>query len=204
VNQRKPIIGLAGGIGSGKTSVAESFARQGAKVFDADAVAQAVLDREQIRDVLVDWWGKQILDERGHVDRRRVAERVFNDQAQRKRLESLIHPIVAARRNEMIEQAQADPAVRAIVLDVPLLFEVGLDKLCDHVIFVRADRADRLARLAKTRGWGAEELDRREKNQWPLDKKLQFAHDIIDNDNGEADRDAQVRSLLERILETKS
>jgi len=204
VNQRKPIIGLAGGIGAGKTSVAESFARQGAKVFDADAVAQAVLDREQIRDVLVDWWGKQILDERGHVDRRRVAERVFNDQAQRKRLESLIHPIVAARRDEMIEQAQADPAVRAIVLDVPLLFEVGLDKLCDRVIFVRADRADRLARLAKTRGWGAEELDRREKNQWPLDKKLQFAHDIIDNDNGEADRDAQVRSLLERILETKS
>jgi len=204
VNQRKPIIGLAGGIGAGKTSVAESFARQGAKVFDADAVAQAVLDREQIRDVLVDWWGKQILDERGHVDRRRVAERVFNDQAQRKRLESLIHPIVAARRNEMIEQAQADPAVRAIVLDVPLLFEVGLDKLCDRVIFVRADRADRLARLAETRGWGAEELDRREKNQWPLDKKLQFAHDIIDNDNGEADRDAQVRSLLERILETKS
>lgn len=202
MSSNKPIIGLVGGIGSGKSSVAKVFAREGAQVFDADAMAKAALDRPDVQSMLIEWWGPDVIDADGRSDRRKIAERVFADEAERKRLESVVHPIVAAGRERMIAEARANPDVRAIVLDVPLLLEVGLAERCDRIVFVRVPRDLRLKRLIESRGWDEAELARREKNQWPLDKKLQFAHDILDNDVGEAERDAQVRHLLRRILES--
>jgi len=200
VSDSKPVIGLAGGIGSGKSTVARLMAREGGSVFDADAAAQAALDSEDVRRRLAAWWGEAMLRPDGSVDRAAVSRRVFDDAEARQRLEGLIHPLVGEARQRHIEAAAGDPAVRFIVLDVPLLFEVGLDAECDTVVFVRAPRQQRLARVAANRGWGADELDRREKNQWPLDKKLQRAHHILDNDGDEADCLARVRDLLRRIL----
>ncbi|MBI1370229.1 MAG: dephospho-CoA kinase [Planctomycetes bacterium] len=197
----KPIIGLAGGIGAGKSTVARQLASLGALVIDADAIAKAALDLDDVKRELRAWWGDEVIDAAGRVDRKAVARRVFDHPTERKRLEGLIHPIVAAERDRLIAAGEADPAVKAIVLDVPLLFEVGLDQRCDRVVFVDADRATRLRRVA-ARGWDAAEMDRREKNQWPLDRKLQLAHDIIDNTISEADCFSQVQALLRRILDS--
>lgn len=200
MTQRKPIIGLIGGIGSGKSAVARAFAAQGGRVIDADADAKKALCDPAVIDQLVTWWGRDVLDTEGQINRHAVARIVFHDPAQRKRLESLIHPIVAMRRNEQMEQAMADDAVKFIVLDVPLLLEVGYDKLCDRLVFVEASRENRLARLRQNRGWDGQELARREKNQWPLDKKKKFAHDVVDNNASEAAIMNQVSRILRSIL----
>lgn len=200
MNQRKPIVGLAGGIGAGKSTVARIMGELGGWVIDADALAREALNRPEVRDRLVGWWGRGILDAEGRADRRRIAARVFEDPAERRRLEDLIHPIVSAERDREIERAQADAEARFIVLDVPLLFEVGLEKRCDRIVFVDADEAVRLERVAE-RGWDAEELRRREKNQRPLDSKRRAAHNVIVNNGSEAECYRQVRRLLSDFLD---
>jgi dephospho-CoA kinase len=200
MTHRKPILGIVGGIGSGKSAVAKAFAAQGGRVIDADADAKSALHDPVVIEQLVDWWGGRILDTAGQIDRHAVATIVFHDPAQKQRLESLIHPIVAMRRDEQVELAMADPAVKFIVLDVPLLLEVGYQKLCDRIIFVDCPRETRLSRLRQFRGWDEAELARREKNQWPLDKKKKFAHDVVDNNAGEAALAPQVSRILRSIL----
>lgn len=202
MTQRKPIIGLAGGIGSGKSTIARAMAQEGGFVIDADALAREALTRPAVRDELVAWWGDGILDDQGCVDRSRIARIVFDPRnaGERERLEALVHPIIAAERERLIAAAEADPGARFIVLDAPLLFEVGLNRSCDRVVFVEADRATRLERVSRTRGWDEAELERREKNQWGLDRKKVLSDDIIVNDASEAASVAQVRHLLSRIL----
>lgn len=196
----KPIIGLAGGIGSGKSSVARWLGEQGGCVFDADAVARRALDLPQVRQALVDWMGPGILDAEGRVDRGRVADRVFDAPEARRRLESIVHPVVSRQRDEETARAMQDPGVRFVVYDVPLLYEVGLEKECDYVLFVDADRAVRLERVRKTRGWDEWELARREKNQMDPTRKMDLADDIIYNSGEESQSISQVRAFLERIL----
>lgn len=176
------------------------MARMGGYVIDADALARQALQRPEVREQLMGWWGPGVLDEQGRIDRRRIADRVFDDPEQRRRLESLIHPMVGEERRRLVEQAHADPGIKFIVQDVPLLFEVGLDKECDFTVFVDAAPETRLRRVEKARGWDRAELERREKNQWPLDRKRKAADAIIDNDGDEAKCLGQVRSLLDRIF----
>lgn len=197
VSQRKLILGIAGGIGSGKSTVARGMAKLGAFVIDADAIARDALTRPDVIDTLREWWGDSVVDASGAIDRKAVGAIVFAAPDQRERLEGLIHPIVAAERERLMVAAEGDSDVRFIVLDVPLLFEVGLHEACDAVVFVEVDRATRLDRVRKTRGWDAAELDRREKNQWPLDKKAKMSHHILDNSSGEDACFTQVRRLLE-------
>jgi dephospho-CoA kinase len=178
------------------------MAAMGGFVIDADSIARAALDRPEVQAELVRWWGPQVIDGSGKVDRKAVAARVFGHESELSRLEGLIHPIVSVRRAELAAQAQADPQVRFIVMDVPLLFEIGLDRECDRVVFVEADRATRLERLRRSRGWDESELIRREKRQMGLDRKKELADDILSNSADEAECRLQVRRLLDRILET--
>ena len=200
MSQRKPIIGLAGGIGSGKSLVARQLASLGAAVVDADTIARDSLDQPDVKAQLVEWWGPEVLDETGCVNRRHVADRVFDDPDQRRRLEGLIHPIVAARRERIMAESRQDPAVKAVVIDAPLLFEAELDQLCDQVIFIEADRPTRLMRVSADRRWDERELARREKSQIPLDFKRRQAHHIVINDSDESNCFSQVRGVFSRIL----
>lgn len=193
----KPVIGLAGGIGSGKSEVADILAEAGCVVVNSDALARQALDDPAIVAELIEWWGRSILDDEGRVDRRRVADIVFNDPAERRRLESLTHPWVEARRREQFAAAPADAP--ALVIDAPLLFEAGLDVQCDAVIFVETDRPTRLARLAASRGWDEAELDRREESQWPLDVKRRRADYSVQNIGDRAELAAEVHRALQQI-----
>lgn len=201
MSQRKPIIGIAGGIGSGKTLVARQLESLGGVVVDADRIAKQMLDDPSVQQRIVEWWGEQMLDGQGRVDHGRLAEVVFADGQKRHRLEALIHPLVAAKRDRIIADAQHDPMAKAIVLDVPLLFEVEWDKLCDVILFVEADRPLRVEREHRHRGWSESELAKRENAQWALDKKRRLAHHIIQNNASEAECLAQVRDVLTRILD---
>lgn len=193
-----PVIGLAGGIGSGKSTVGRTLAELGCLVIDSDQRSREALDGPEVRARLIEWWGEGVLSADGRVDRARVAAIVFADPAQRARLEELVHPIVRQDRAAMMAEAAGRP-YRAVVIDAPLLFEAGLDAECDAVVFVEAPREERLRRVAESRGWDAAELDRREAAQLPLDQKRARSGYVVSNASDPGDLRRKVEDVLNRI-----
>ncbi len=192
------IIGLAGGVGAGKSSVAAAFRDLGCVVIDSDQEAKAALRLPRVKAELRSWWGEAAFGPDGEVNRAAVARIVFADPAQRLRLESLIHPLLRGTRHAAIDAAERDGAP-AVILDAPLLFEAGLDAECDAVVFVEAPRSQRVARVAR-RGWDEAELDRREKTQLPLEHKRARAHHVVDNSADEARLRARVAEVFSAIM----
>lgn len=195
---RPVIIGLAGGVGAGKSSVAAAFRDLGCAVIDSDQGARAALRLPRVKEEIHAWWGDVVLSADGEVDRAAVARIVFGDPAQRRRLESLIHPLLRGARQAAIDAAERG-GVPAVILDAPLLFEAGLDAECDAVVFVEAPRSQRIARVAR-RGWDEAELDRREKSQLPLEQKRARAHHVVDNSADEARLRARVDEVFSAIM----
>jgi dephospho-CoA kinase len=193
-----PVIGLAGGIGAGKSTVAQAFARLGCLVIDSDVRAKAALDRPEVRDQLVRWWGDQVLTADRRIDRARVARIVFSDADERSRLERLVHPIVREDRARMIEEARAAGA-RAVIVDAPLLFEAGIDAECDAVVFVDAPREQRIQRVRQTRGWEPAELARREAAQMPIEDKRARSQYVVENHSKPSDLDGQAEDILRNV-----
>lgn len=193
-----PVIGLVGGIGSGKSLVASQLRQLGCLVCDSDAMARDILRERRVRDQLIEWWGSGVVDRDGEIDRGRIASIVFSRPQERERLEALIHPLVEARRAALFDQPPQ--GTKALVIDAPLLLEAGLGEKCDAIFFVDAPRESRLARVAATRGWTAEEVDRREAAQWPLDRKREAADTILRNDDDPASLRQEVARALEQVL----
>jgi dephospho-CoA kinase len=196
----KPIIGIAGGIGSGKSFVARLFGELGCCVIHADDQVRAAYDDPEIRDTLRQWWGPQVFKPDRSINRPAVAQLIFSDPEQRIRLEQLLHPWVARQRDIEMERAIADTNLKAIVWDTPLLFEAGLDRDCDVVVFVDAPQELRWNRVIQSRGWTESELIRREKLQWGLDKKRNASHYMVVNTADTTACRSQVREILSRIL----
>lgn len=197
------MIGLAGGIGAGKSSVAKEFARLGAAVLDFDHLAHEELDAKDVQQQLRAWWGEDVVSE-GRVNRRRVASIVFANPSELARLEGLLYPRLKQRGFDALERLMDDDRCRAVVLDAPKLFEAGLDAVCDVIVFVEADRAARLERLARSRGWDQAELDRRENLQNPLDNKRDRADYIVMNCGSIEHLRSQVERVFKSVLSSFS
>ena len=195
----KPIIGLAGGVGSGKSTVARILESLGAAVIDSDRLGHEQLSDPSVMATLKGWWGEAICSTAG-VDRVAVAKLVFDDPVELARLERLLYPRIARRREELMDSCRAKPEVLAIVIDAPKLYEAGVDKLCDAVIFVEAERSIRVSRLAKTRGWTEAELTRRENLQESLDRKRANADYIVVNHSGLSDLRLRVEQVFAAVL----
>lgn len=196
----KPVIGLTGGIGSGKSTVARILGEFGCIVTDSDALARAALEQPEVRYKLVERWGDRIINKKGLVDRSVIGGIVFNDTDERKWLESQTHPWIESRRIEQFDAAP--PETVAFVIDAPLLLEAGLDSQCDAVIYVDAPLETRQARVRETRGWNVEELARRERAQLPLDLKRERADYVVVNDTSEKDLTGAIRQILDRVLQS--
>ena len=199
----KPVIGLAGGIASGKSLVADILAELGAGVIDADKLNHEVLHSDEVRRQIQKWWGQDTYDEAGLLDRRKLAEIVFNDPAKRKKLEGLTHPRVNELRDQRMNELKADERIHAIVLDIPLLFEVGQNALCDQVIFVEVDENARIQRASEQRGWDAVELRRRENLQTPLDIKRERSDHVVPNKSDINTLRESVASVYHQIVSPK-
>ncbi len=196
----RPIIGITGGIGSGKSFVARMFGELGCLVLNADGHVREVYRRPAVKEKLRSWWGEAVLDSEGQIDRAFVARIVFDDRQELRRLESLVHPLVGEVRDMEMRNAASNASIRAFVWDVPLLVETGLDRKCDAVVFVECPFEQRLERVGHDRGWDRNEMARREKSQMPLDKKRAVAKYIVRNTAGAAEVRHQVREVLSRIL----
>ena len=191
----KPILGIVGGIGSGKSHVARLLGMHGYHVIDSDRAAHAVYGDRDVIDALLDWYGASILKPDGSVDRKAVASRVFRHPNERERLERLIHPRVHAMRAAEMSERQGDPSVRGFVWDTPLLIEANLHGECDAILFIDVPHAVRLERVQSTRGWDDAELTRREANQLPLDTKRRLATHILRGDEDDEQILAQLRGF---------
>ena len=198
----KPIIGIVGGIGSGKTFIADLFGKLGCMVIHADALVRAAYDDPAVREILRAWWGAEVFRADGAIDRAAIARKVFQQPRERLRLEGLLHPRVDAERKRMM--VEAGPETVAFVWDTPLLVEAGLNAQCDALVYIDAPETERVARVMSQRQWDAGELSRREKLQMPLDKKREISDYVLVN-TAEAAADAdfarcQVQKILSRIV----
>jgi dephospho-CoA kinase len=177
------ILGLVGGVASGKSVVAGCLYDMGAVVLDADRAGHQVLREPDVRTALTERWGDSILDAKGQINRSAVAKIVFaaGNQAELKFLEQLTHPrIQAALEQELQAARQLPQPPPAVVIDAALLFEAGWDKLCDKIIFVDSPRDLRLER-AVSRGWSAEQFAAREAAQLPVEEKRSKSDILIRN-----------------------
>lgn len=197
----KPVIGITGGIGSGKSTVARMFASLGAAVIDSDELIHEQYLSPEVQAALRSWWGERVFAADGRVDRGAIADIVFEQPAELERLQDFLYPRIDMQRRALQARYAADPSVRAIVLDVPKLFEVGLDSACDVVVFVDSDRDTRLQRLAARRGWSADDLERREKLLMPLDKKRGMADYVVANQSDADQLRGIVQGVFDRLLE---
>jgi dephospho-CoA kinase len=195
-----PVVGILGGIGSGKSTVAAEFGRLGCAVVQADVIAHEVLQRPDIREQVVRLLGGTVLDVHGQIDRKRVAAIVFADPEKLAVLNQIIHPPVMAEVERRLRAYQQEARVPAVVLDVPLLVEVGWADRCDRLIFVACDPE---ARLARSRTLTLEEIQARENFQISLDKKANLADNTIQNDSDLSALAGQIATIFSSIVSNR-
>jgi dephospho-CoA kinase len=197
------IIGLLGGVASGKSLVAKQLAALGACVLDADRAGHEVLRLPQIETAARQRWGDKVFAPDGHIDRSRLAKIVFapppTGPRERQYLEQLTHPDIGRLVAEQAERMAAC-GTKVAVLDAPLILEAGWDRLCEKLVFVDAPRESRRAR-AMARGWTEEEFAGREGVQESLDSKRNRADVIIDNSGSSDHTQAQVERLWQSLAD---
>lgn len=192
-------VGLTGGIGCGKSEVGRILARGGAAIVDADDYAhEALCPGTETHRKVVEVFGREILAPDGTIARRVLGRLVMNDEAARRKLEKIIHPVVIRRIEERVSEVVATG--RHVVGIVPLLFEVGMTHLWDVVICVVSPEDQVLQRLAG-RGWSAEEARSWMAAQMPLAEKARRADFTIVNDGSLADLEKTTYETWSRILE---
>ena len=193
-------VGLTGGVGSGKSTVARILADRGVPVVDADTIAREVVEpcAPAYREV-VEAFGPGILREDGTLDRGALGRKVFSDPALRRRLEGITHPHILRRMSGEIDRL-GDRGCELVVLDIPLLFEVGLEDMCDEVWVVWAAKERRIGRVASRDGLDSDEVERRMGAQMPLEEKVARADAVIDNDGSLEDTSDRARRLLDAAL----
>ena len=189
---KRLVLGLAGGVGSGKSTVAAIFRRWGATVVDADALGHRALEIPSIRSRLLRAWGPGIL-RNGRVDRPALARLAFRSKREVARLNRLVHPAILREIRRRIAGARG-----WVVLDAALLFESRADALCDRVVYVSAPRRERVRRSAG-RGWSPGEVARRERFQWPVAYKRKKADYVLDNTGPRSRLEKQARPIYEDL-----
>jgi dephospho-CoA kinase len=195
------VVGLTGGIASGKSAVSRQLAELSCRVVDADVLAREVVrPGEPAWRAIVAEFGRDVLGPDGPLDRKRLGAVVFADPARRKVLEAITHPAIMARRQAILDAWAAEGFDGVVVLDVPLLIEVGAAAHVDRVVLVYAEREVQLERLMGRDGFDRAEAERRVASQLPLTEKVRHAHFVVDNSGAPEETAAQVRAVHAALL----
>jgi dephospho-CoA kinase len=192
-----PFVGLTGGVGAGKSTALAALERLGAAVLSTDAVVHELYLSDELRDAVRDRWGPEMLDGDGHVDRSAVAGRAFASDEDRGWLEGELWPRVGMRVAQWREDVAAqDPSPPAGIVEVPLLFEAGMDEAFDATIAVISDEEVRRER-AGARGHAA--VDERVARQLSQDEKAQRATYVVVNDGSVEDLERKLSDVLAKL-----
>lgn len=195
---RRPflLVGLTGGIASGKSTVSAMFRALGCVVIDADVLAREVVEPgEPALAEIVQAFGPAVLDARGRLDRKALGAIVFAYPERRRQLEAITHPRIRERFARRLEELAADGFRGIVLFDAPVLIESGGHKLMDRLVVVFVDEATQLARLMARDGISREEAERMIRSQMPLAEKAKLADHVIDNSADRATTEARVREV---------
>ena len=194
------VVGLTGGVATGKSTVAKMFKQCGAVVIDADELARDIVKPgKPAWHAIVNTFGKTVLTSDRTINRQALGAVVFNNRVKLRRLERIIHPRVARQQVKLTRQAARNDPKAVVIYDVPLLFEVGIDKRVDKIIVVSADQETQLARLKKRNGLSRAEALRRIRSQMPLAKKIQRTDHVLDGTLSRTSLRRQVSRLLKSL-----
>ncbi|MFS0646772.1 dephospho-CoA kinase [Siminovitchia sp. 179-K 8D1 HS] len=192
------IIGLTGGIASGKSTVSNMLKERGFTVVDADRAARTVVvPGESAYEQVVEQFGREILSDDGTLDRPKLGAIVFNDSEKRKKLNAIVHPAVREKMKEWQEEAIQN-GKNTIILDIPLLFESNLLHMVEKTIVVYVDEETQLKRLMDRNSFREDEAQARIGSQLPLRKKKEMADAVIDNNGSLGATEKQVEDLIEK------
>jgi dephospho-CoA kinase len=177
------VVGLTGGAGSGKTTVGRMLREEGAYVIDADEIAREIVKpHKPAWEALRKAFGDQILDREGAIDRKRLSERIFSDPREREQLNRILHPPIRQEILRRLREVEHRDPEAIVVIDAPLLLEVGLHHEVEKVLVVRAKESQQIERLRRRSGL-SEELSRKIIGaQMPLEEKLKVADFVIPNE----------------------
>jgi dephospho-CoA kinase len=193
-----PIVGVTGPVAAGKSALSRRLAGLGGRVIDADALGRKALTTPEVRRAVVVAFGDAVLAKDGSLDRAALAARVFADEAARRRLEGIVHPVVRVWI-DMELAAAAREGAPFVVVDCALLFESGLDSLCEETVAVDAPADARRARALAAHGWDEAEVRRREAAQLPAHEKRARADRVVVNDGGEERLEEAARAIVESL-----
>lgn len=194
------VIGLTGGFGTGKSTVAAMFEQLGAAVLDADRITHELMEpKKMVWRRIVDTFGVAILNEDNSINRRRLAEIVFKDVDKRKQLESFVHPEVVNHINREVQLIEKEHKVKAVVLDVPLLIEAGAKNLAGVIVVVTASPEIQQERLLKKYG-SQERIAGRIQAQMDISAKVALADYVIDNSDDVDNTRTQVRDIWNKLV----
>ncbi len=194
------LIGLTGGIGSGKTTVTEFLIEKGFPVIDADKIAKEIMNEPETACEVINCFGEDIVDLNGKIDRRKLRNIVFADESLLKELNKIFHEKIRARINIDIANLKKD-GKSVFFLDAPLLIENKLDKMVDEVWIVSCSIESQIERVMKRDGSNRKEAEQIIKRQMPLEEKLKYANRIIENENSINDLKIKVEEELKEVLE---
>ena len=195
------VVGVVGGVASGKSLVTRRLATLGAIVLDADRIGHEVLLDESIKKSIRQYWGNQVFKPDGQVDRKKLAEIVFNPTRKQDliRLEKITHPLIEKRLRNQIKQIRESGCAPMIVLDAAIMVKTGWHRLCDEIIYVDATRQLRQQRVGN-RDWAPEMLDRREAMQATLEEKRRISSLVIDNNKSKDFTYRQIQDFWNRVV----
>jgi dephospho-CoA kinase len=200
---RIKVIGIAGGIASGKSTIAEMLELLGADVIDADKICHKLVNTKDIAREITERWGNHIQDNHGKIRRHALAEIVFSDREEVSALNSIIHPKAIEQIKSIIAKLQNDAATKAIVLDAALLVESNLIDICDITLFVNTKKNTCKTRVQNSRKWPLDEIAKREKFQGLLQQKRDIADVIINNNHSKEDTSNQVKDFWCQFITKK-
>jgi dephospho-CoA kinase len=190
------VVGLLGGLASGKSSVAAMLRQRGAEVVDADRIAHEVLRREPVRRSIRRAFGPEVFDPDGSVNRAELAEAAFENRDGVDTLNAVVHPPVLDQIRRQVARHREEPGAALIVIDAPLLMETGLDEeLCDTLLFVDAPPEVRRKRAVGRGAMSGEQFARREAAQLPAELKRRKADHVVRNNGTLAELAEQVDEL---------
>jgi dephospho-CoA kinase len=194
------LVGLTGGIATGKSTVAKMFKRCGAIVIDADELAREVVEPgKPAWRAIVKLFGETVLSQDRSLDRQALGSIVFRNPKKRRQLEHIIHPRVAREQQRLVRRIAKRKPHTVVIYEVPLLFEAGVDKRVDNIIVVTADRTTQIARLKKRNGLSRAEALRRISNQMPLAKKTQQADHVLNGTLSRPSLRKQIDQLFQHL-----
>ncbi len=196
------LVGLTGGIACGKTSVSGMLRELGTPIIDADELVHLALSaRGAAVEPIVKHFGSELKQEDGGIDRAALADRVFDDEDERRALESIVHPMVTAESRRRIEEIAREGAYEFVVYDAALLVETGRHDDFHRLIVVTTTTEIQFQRLVERSGLGADEAGARIRAQMPLAEKESVADYVIDNSRSWRETREQVADLHQRLLE---